>query len=342
MGTSSGLGWWLDQIGRIPLLTPAEEIELGNQIQAWLNHPEGPDSCPPGLKRRGKRAKDRFVQANLRLAVSYISKHCHRLLKKSSTEDLIQAANEGLIRAVERFDPQRGYRFSTYAYWWIRQAVNRHIDQHGRLVSIPGSHSQHLGRLGPITRRLERELNRTPTREELAAELGVSMTVFDQLLINARPISSLDIDHGDETHLELHGVIATYDVSLEEQEEQQERWKQIEQLRSLIRKLPRTDRDLLSMAWGLDDDAVPHKELAARYGMKVRQLEQRLEELQQQLRHQAVQLVLIALPRQPIPQRLKPIKRRRLKGAPGQLNLLVVEAPAPSGSVPPMVAVKCA
>jgi RNA polymerase primary sigma factor len=328
MAAASGLGWWLDQIGRIPLLTPAEEIELGNQIQAWLHHPDGPDACPPGIKRRGRRAKERFVRANLRLAVSYISKHCHRLAKKTTTEDLIQAANEGLIRAVERFDPHRGYRFSTYAYWWIRQAVNRHIDQHGRLVAIPGSHSQHLGRLGPITRRLERELNRTPTREELAAELGVSMAVFEQLLINARPISSLDVQLDDDGP-DLGDVVATYDQTLEEQEEQQDRWRQIEQLRGLIRKLPRTDRDLLSMAWGLDGEEVKPKELAARYGLSVRQLEQRLEGLQQQLRHQAVQLVLIAIPRQPVVAVSKVVKRRRVKVAPGQLSLLTL---APSGS----------
>lgn len=318
----AGLSWWLDQIGRIPLLTPAEEIELGNQIQAWLNHPAGPDACPPGLKRRGKRAKDRFVNANLRLAVSYISNHCHRLAKRHSIEDLIQAANEGLIRAVERFDPTRGYRFSTYAYWWIRQAVNRYCDLHGRTVAIPGSHSQHLGRLGPITRRLQRELNRTPTRAELAAELGVSLRVLEQLLINAKPIASLDMVISDDDNLQLVDVIASYDQSLEEAEEQQQRWKQAEQLRNLIRCLPAADQRLLTMAWGLDGEQIPHRLLAVQEGMTTRQLEHRLEMLHRQLREMTVQLVLVAVAPQPVAHRPKRCRRRR-EQPDGQLTLLV-------------------
>jgi RNA polymerase primary sigma factor len=126
---SSNQSWWLDSIGRIPLLSPAEEIELGTAIQRWQQHP---DPCPPGIRRRGQRARDRFVSANLRLVVAYISKRCHRLTRSFDREDLTQAGNMGLITAAERFDPAKGYRFSTYAYWWIRQAINRWVDQHGR------------------------------------------------------------------------------------------------------------------------------------------------------------------------------------------------------------------
>ena len=106
--------WWLDQAGRVPLLTPAEEIELGTLIQRWVTHPQ---PVPPGIRRAGQRARERFIRANLRLAAGFVSNRCHRLAKQHSEEDLIQAANEGLIRAVERFDPARGYRFSTYANW---------------------------------------------------------------------------------------------------------------------------------------------------------------------------------------------------------------------------------
>jgi RNA polymerase primary sigma factor len=155
VSSSAGLGWWLDQIGRIPLLTPAQEIELGTAVQAWINHPGFPNDCPPGIRRRGQRAKDRFVNANLRLAVSYISKHCNRLAKDHSIDDLVQAANIGLIRAVERFDPARGYRFSTYAYWWIRQSVNHYADTQSRTIAIPGSHSQHLSKLAGIVSRAQ-------------------------------------------------------------------------------------------------------------------------------------------------------------------------------------------
>ena len=137
--SKTGTGWWLDTIGRVPLLTPAQEIELGSRVQQWLNHPDGPDDCPRNIKRSGERAKRQFVAANLRLAVSYVTKNCNRLITTNGNvqDDLIQAANLGVIRAVEKYDPSRGYRFSTYAYWWIRQSVNRWIDQCAKTIRMP-------------------------------------------------------------------------------------------------------------------------------------------------------------------------------------------------------------
>lgn len=328
----AGLSWWLDQIGRIQLLTPVEEIELGNAVQAWLNHPDGPDDCPPGIRRRGKRAKDRFVTANLRLAVSYIAKHCNRLAKDHSIDDLVQAANEGLIRAVERFDPTRGYRFSTYAYWWIRQAVGHWADHHTRLVSIPGTHSQHLGRLGPIRRRLALELGREPTREELATELGVSHRVMEQLLINALPIGSLDQVIGDDG-MELGDVIACHDQTPEEREEQAEQQQQAQQLRELINVLPPGDQSLLNMAWGLEGAPLTKAEIALRAGMTPRRLDTRLKVLQNQLKAMAVlQPDMVSVPHVPC---IKPprIKRSTRPEITDQLSLFPA-SPEPSDDVP--------
>ena len=309
--------WWLDTIGRIPLLTPAEEIELGTIIQRWRQHPE---PCPPGIRRRGMRARDRFVQANLRLAVSYVSKRCFRLAKAHGQEDLIQAANMGLITAAERFDPARGYRFSTYAYWWIRQAVSRWADQHSRLISIPGSHCQHLGRIGPITRRLEQELNRTPTREEIATELGVSLAVLEQVLENGRSISSLDQIITDDG-LELGSTCASFDRSIEDEEEQRERWRQAEQLRGLIARLPVSDQRLLVLAWGLDGVEMPRAELAQQEGLSTRALEARLGRLQASLAAQSVQLVLVAVCRvRPSPR----VRHRRLRRMAYGVQLVLV------------------
>jgi RNA polymerase primary sigma factor len=316
---ASSQTWWLDSIGRIPLLTPAEEIELGTAIQRWRQHPE---PVPPGLRRRGMRARDRFVQANLRLAVSYVSKRCNRLARIHGSEDLIQAANMGLITAAERFDPARGYRFSTYAYWWIRQAVNRWVDQHGRSISIPGSHSQHLGRIGPITRRLESELGRSPTRQEIADALNTSVAVLEQVLENGRPVGSLDQVVSDDG-LELSSLVATYDRSPEEEEEQRERWRQAEQLRNLISRLPHQERRLLSLAWGLDGVEVPRPELAQQEGLSTRALESRLQRLQQQLASQSVQLVLVAVCRIAPSPRVRQKRRRRDSGV-RQLVLEVV------------------
>jgi RNA polymerase primary sigma factor len=319
---ASSQTWWLDSIGRIPLLTPAEEIELGTIIQRWQQHPE---PCPPGIRRRGMRARDRFVQANLRLAVSYVSKHCWRLAKAHAQEDLIQAANMGLITAAERFDPARGYRFSTYAYWWIRQAVTRWADQHSRLISIPGSHCQHLGRIGPITRRLEQELNRTPTRQEIATELGVSMQVLEQVLENGRSISSLDQIITDDG-LELGSTCASYDRSIEDEDEQRERWRQAEQLRGLIARLPVSDQRLLVLAWGLDGVEIPRAELARQEGLSTRALESRLERLQSSLAAQSVQLVLVAVCRvAPSP---RPRMKRKQHGRVGEQFRLAVASAA--------------
>ena len=314
MAFSVPANWWLDTIGRVPLLSPAEEIELGTAIQRWQQHPP---PCPPGIRRRGMRARDRFVTANLRLAVSYVAKRCNRLAKAhGGSEDLVQAANMGLITAAERFDPARGYRFSTYAYWWIRQAVNRWVDQHSRMVSIPGSHCQHLAKMAAIRRRIEREQGRLPTHQELATELGVSLRVLEQVLENGREVESLDKQIGhDGGHgglgqvFSLGDMVPSWDRSLEDEEEQAERWRQAEQLRGLIARLPASDQQLLMQAWGLDGVEVPRAELARQEGISTRVLETRLERLQSALASQSMQLVLVAVARVPAPPRSR-IRRR--------------------------------
>lgn len=267
------------------------------------------------------RARDRFVQANLRMAVSYVSKRCWRLAKTHGQEDLIQAANMGLITAAERFDPARGYRYSTYAYWWIRQAVTRWADQHSRAIVIPVSHCQHLGRIGPIKNRLEQELGRVPSREEIAAELGVSLRVLEQVLENGRSIASLDQIITDDG-LDLGSTCASYDRSIEDEEEQRERWRQAELLRNMIARLPMSDQRLLTLAWGLDGVEMPRADLAQQEGLSTRALDARLERLQSSLAAHSVQLVLVAVCRvRPSP---RPRKRRQRR-QPYGMQLVLVE-----------------
>jgi RNA polymerase primary sigma factor len=311
--------WWGDQCGRVPLLTAAEEIELGAIIQRWRTHPE---PCPPGIRRSGQRARDRFIRANLRLAAGFVSNRCHRLAKAYCEDDLVQAANEGLIRAVERFDPTKGYRFSTYAYWWLRQAVNRYVDLHGRVVAIPGSHSQHLYRLEGIRQRLSHELNRDPTNAELARELGVSMPVLEQVIANGQHVASLDEPIGDD-ELTLGETVAHYDRTPEELEEQQRRWQQAEQLRELISRLARQDQRLLSLAWGLDGEELKPAEIARREGMTPRAVSTRLTQLQDALRTASVQLILLAVPRVVVPLQARR-RRRRCVADTEQLRLALV------------------
>ena len=127
-------GDYMRSISRIPLLTQEEELHYGRLVRSWLDG----DTANPGLKRRGQRAMQRMVTANLRLVVSVVSRHQHATrLRRLEPIDLVQAGNLGLIRAVERFDPARGYRFSTFAFWWIRQAVNRNIQEYSGAIRLP-------------------------------------------------------------------------------------------------------------------------------------------------------------------------------------------------------------
>lgn len=130
------LGDYLRSISRYPLLTQEEELHLGRLVRLWQEE----DQPCPAVKRRGERALRRMVVANLRLVVSVVTKY-RRGARTFSVEpvDLIQAGNLGLIRAVEKFDPSRGYRFSTYAYWWIRQAVTRYLHDQASSVRLPAS-----------------------------------------------------------------------------------------------------------------------------------------------------------------------------------------------------------
>jgi hypothetical protein len=204
--------------------------------------------------------------------------------------------------------------------------VNRHIDQYSRAIAIPGSHCQHLAKLQAITSRLELELNRTPTQAEIAAELGVSVKVLEQVVENGRSVASLDQVVTDDG-LELGSLCATYDRTPEDEEEQRERWRQAEQLRGLIARLAPQDRRLLSLAWGLDGVEVPRPELAQQEGLSTRALEVRLERLQAALASQSVQLVLVAVERGTV----EPKDRsRRRRERPDQLVLVPIERVKPT------------
>lgn len=122
---------WGDAAGRYPLLTAAEEVHLGQMIRAWQDHPDGPDGAPAGVRRRGIKARDRMVLGNLRL----VMKVAGRRQRTGAGEDYLQAGAEGLVKAAERFDPARGYKFSTYAYWWILQSMG-HLQEHAGLVYV--------------------------------------------------------------------------------------------------------------------------------------------------------------------------------------------------------------
>ena len=128
---------YLNQIGKIPLLTGAEEIELGHAIKRMAAiDPANPTKAELRILKIGKRAKDRMIKGNLRLVVGVAKKYKH-MTNRLTMHDLVQEGNIGLIRAVELFDPERGYKFSTYAYWWIRQGIMRAIQMYDRIIKLP-------------------------------------------------------------------------------------------------------------------------------------------------------------------------------------------------------------
>lgn len=179
--------WWHDKAARYPLLTASQEIHLGQQVRAWLDHP---DPVPPPLQRRGMRARDRFIRSNLRLVVSFAERY--RSVASQYQDDLIQAGNLGLMRAVEKFDPARGYKFSTYAYWWIRQGIHSFLEQHSRSIRLPTTHSCQYTKVQAAMLELQSRLNRSPSRQEIADELGWSTSLLDRVL--TRPTTTMSLD----------------------------------------------------------------------------------------------------------------------------------------------------
>lgn len=159
------MGWLTTHGDRQPLLTASEELELGAIVRRWHDHPA---PVPSAIERAGRRARDRFVAANIRLVYSVLQKYTSMV--RGSEDDAVQAGMLGLLRAVDGFDPTKGYRFSTYAYWWIRQGIQRFINNEMRLLRLPNGFYERQQKLLPVERALRQRLGRVPSDAELAQE----------------------------------------------------------------------------------------------------------------------------------------------------------------------------
>ena len=206
---------YLDGIGQYRLLTPEEETSLARAIEAGHRAEEelasGEDLLPErkqqllGLERAGERATDRFVNANLRLVVSIAKRY---RTSDMPLLDLIQEGNVGLMRAVEKFDWRRGFKFSTYATWWIRQAIGRGIDNTSRTVRLPVHASDQARRVMRVRSALEGQLGRLPTTAELSAEVQIPEAEVESLLGHMVEPMSLEAPVGSEGDAELADVVA--------------------------------------------------------------------------------------------------------------------------------------
>jgi RNA polymerase primary sigma factor len=229
--TDDSLGAYLREISRSKLLTKAEEIELAKQIQAG-----------------SLEAKQRMTEANLRLVVSIAKKYQNRGL---SLLDMIQEGNLGLIRAVEKFDYRKGFKFSTYATWWIRQAVLRAIGDKARSIRLPLHMGDQLNKLIRTTDRLRDGLGRQPTEDELAEELGLKISEVADLRKISREVVSLETPIGEEGETELGHLIP--DVAAESPAAAAAQSDMKHQVEAALEKLEPRGRRVVQLRFGLLD-----------------------------------------------------------------------------------------
>ncbi len=248
---------YLHDIGRIPLLSQEEELILARQVQRrerLLANPTG--EALDGQQRRlallqGSRARERMIQANLRLVVAVAKKYQRRGLELL---DLVQEGSLGLERAVERFDPSRGFRFSTFAYWWIRQGITRALASQGRTIRLPVHVTEKLNRIKRVQRELSMRLGRLPRLAELATALDLHEDLVRQTLTQApRPVS-LEGRVGQGHDTQLGDLIEDSHAT---PEELLSRDQLHEDLEALLAELSGREAAVLRQRFGLDDDT-PH------------------------------------------------------------------------------------
>jgi len=295
--TADLLRSYLRDIGRVPLLSHEQEITLGRQVQELMQLEElreeltmraggsEPDEeqlaaaaalTTVQLRRRlqmGRRAKERMVAANLRLVVSVAKKYTKRNMELL---DLIQEGTIGLVRGVEKFDPTRGYKFSTYAYWWIRQGITRAIAEKSRTIRLPIHITETLNKLKKGQRELSQELGRTPTVSELAVAVELPEEEVKDLLCRARQPVSLETKVGDGEDTELLDLLAGEGAGPEEM-------VAVEclkgDLRALLEQLPELQGRVLRLRYGMEgEEPMSLTSIARTLGLsrdKTRNLERR-------------------------------------------------------------------
>ena len=251
---------YLRQIGKIPLLSSAEELDLAKKIQE--NHDEF--------------AKDVLVNANLRLVVSIAKKYIGRGL---SFLDLIQEGNVGLIKAAGRFDYKKGYKFSTYATWWIQQSITRAIADKARIIRLPIHMIDSIGKIRRATIDLTTELGHPPTKQEIAYRLGLPVSKLTSIIKSAQSTVSMDTPAtSDEDSSKIADFIVDNSTITPDGKVTQDNL--LEDIRTILNQLSQKERDVLILRYGLDNNGVKKTldEIGSQYGVsreRIRQIENR-------------------------------------------------------------------
>ncbi len=287
---------YLHEIGRVPLLTHEQEIIFGKQVQQmmalldsreqltetlgheptqaeWMQKVGLDEAELEQALKQGKRAKQKMIEANLRLVVAVAKKYQKRNLELL---DLIQEGTLGLERGVEKFDPMRGYKFSTYAYWWIRQAITRAIAQQARTIRLPIHITEKLNKIKKAQRELSQQLGRSATPAEIAKELELEPAQIREFLTLARQPVSLDLRVGDNQDTELRDLLED-DGQSPEQFTAKESLR--EDIQGLLTELTPQQRDVLTLRFGLNNG----KELSlAKVGEQLSLSRERVRQLERQ------------------------------------------------------------
>ncbi len=295
------VGVYLHEISRTPLLDAAQEVDLSKAIEAGLyaEHLLEADKLKRGLKRdeleklvaEGNHAKDLFIRANLRLVVSIARRYVRSGMPML---DLIQEGNTGLVRAVEKFDYVKGYKFSTYATWWIRQAISRAIAQQERTVRLPVHLVEDVNRMRNVTRQLTRELGSDPEPDQIAAALGVTVERVTELIRWSQDTVSLDTPVGDDGDTNLGDLVADRDTPSPEEIVLSALERQ--RIEGLLNHLDDRSAGIMRARYGLEDGR-EHSltEVASRFSLsreRIRQLEiQALGRLRELARAEGLQSV---------------------------------------------------
>ncbi len=283
---------YLHEIGRVPLLTPEEEVELAMRLregeEAYQELQQRGNELTEAerqeLERRiaaGDEARQHLIQANLRLVVSIAKKYIGRGM---SFLDLIQEGNIGLMRATEKFDYTRGYKFSTYATWWIRQAITRSISDQSRTIRLPVHVGETINRVKRVSHRLQQQMEREPTTDEIAQAMGISSEKVRRVIEVSRTPVSLEMPVGKEGDSRMGDFIEDDRVAAPLDAASYQLLR--EQINEVLQKLPDRERRIIQLRFGLNDGRYRTlEEVGKEFGITRERIRQIEAKVLRKLRH---------------------------------------------------------